>query len=92
VTDAEILELINRAVEVAVQRSVKSVLVPQFLFGTVTDVNVSGPSIHEVMLDGDDTEEVAVMDVSGLTIAAGDRVAIAYAPPHQLWLIGIFPG
>lgn len=91
-TDDEVLELINRAVEVAVQRATKTVVVPQFLFGTVTDVNVSGPSIHEVLLDGDETEEVAVMDVSGLTISVGDRAAIVHAPPHQLWLIGVFPG
>lgn len=91
-SDEDVLDLINRAVEVAVQRAVNTVIVPQFLFGTVTDVNVTGPSIHEVLLDGDETEEVAVMDVSGLTINVGDRVAIAFAPPHQLWLIGIFPG
>lgn len=90
-TEQDVLELINQAVEVAVLRAQRSITVPQFLFGTVIDVNASGTDIHEVLMDGDD-DEVAAMDVSGLTLAVGDRVAVVFAPPHQLWIIGRFDG
>lgn len=85
--DDHVLELVNRAVEVAVQRVQRSLVMPSFLFGSVTELDTSGPAIHEVLLDGND-DEVAAMNVSGLSLAVGDRVAVAFAPPHQLWIIG----
>lgn len=87
----DVLDLINHAVEVAVQRAVQGVVVPRLLFGTVTELDASGTDIHEVLMDGDD-EEVAAMDVSGLAIAVGDRVAVVFAPAHQFWIIGRFVG
>jgi hypothetical protein len=91
VTEQDVIDLVNHAVEVAVQRAVNAVVVPRLLFGTVTELDASATDIHEVLMDGDD-EEVAVMDVSGLAIAVGDRVAVVFAPAHQFWIIGRFVG
>lgn len=87
----DVVDLVNHAVEVAVQRAVNAVVVPRALFGTVVELDASGTDIHEVLMDGDD-EEVAVMDVSGLTLAVGDRVAVLFVPAHQFWIIGRFVG
>lgn len=90
-TDQDVIDLINRAVEVAVQRAVNAVVVPRPLFGSIVELDASGTDIHEVLMDGDD-EEVAAMDVSGLALAVGDRVAVLFAPAHQFWIIGRFVG
>lgn len=90
-TDPDTLDLINRAVEVAVQRAQRSLVQPQFLFGALIGFDVSGNSIHEVLLDGD-SEPVEAMDVSNINFVTGDRVCVAFSPPHQFLIIGIFPG
>lgn len=90
--DADLVELINHAVEVAVERVQRSIVQPQFLVGTIIELDASGTDIHEVLMDGDD-QEVAAMDVTNITFnpAGGDRVAIVFTPPHQFWIIGIIP-
>jgi len=85
--DVDIINLINQAVGVAVQRAIRSVTTPRCLFGTVVAVNLVGPGIHEVTIDGDDNA-VPATNMSGFALAVGSRVAILAAPPHQFWIIG----
>lgn len=86
--ETDTIDLVNRAVEVAIHRAQRSIVQPQFLFGTVVAFNMSGPSIHEVLLDGDD-DPISAMDISGAPFSVGDRVAVVFVPPHQALVIGV---
>lgn len=77
------------AVQFAIQRILAKAPGVEFRAGTVDTLNLYGPGIHGVIIDGDTEGGVIAAHQVGLAFPqAGGRVAVAFTKPHQAWILG----
>lgn len=87
---ADVDPAIIAAIEIAIQHAKANDKATK-LFGTATIVqmNSEGSGIHDIVIDGDvDEISVPAHQLTAVPLSEGARVAVAFVPPHQAWIIG----
>lgn len=86
---SNLLDIIQVAVDAAVQKSIAATIQPVFRQGVVTDHDATS-NIHQVQMDGD-IDSIPCHDIttSPWRVPIGAKVTILFAPPHGAFIIGI---